>query len=199
MRLPRLSRMIRWSVFASSLAGVDFAAIHWVITARTDTIGGIGGGGWKHYDMYDGSGVNVVVLNSSRGKMISRTVTRPAPFLGLCKVWWPAVAGVFLTPLVLAVARTRTGRWVIAEMPLPCMTTRRWMITVAVLGIEGGLVISTLRTSGRDPMREQWLPLLAQLFVLHAVAFLPAGSLLIYNYIRDKRAKKGDVLGTDRV
>jgi hypothetical protein len=31
------------------------------------------------------------------------------------------------------------------------MTTRRWLITVTVLGTEGGLIIDTMRSSGVDP------------------------------------------------
>jgi Na+/serine symporter len=116
-------------------------------------------------------------------------VTRPATTAGLCRVWWPAAASGFLTLLALAIALTRTGQWFIAELPLPQMTTRRWMIAVAVLGTEGGLIMSTIRSSGVHPRLIQWTQILIILVGLHAVAFLPVGVAVLYRYVRHRQPR----------
>jgi hypothetical protein len=175
----------RWLIFAALVIGIDMAAIYWVVEARSDFIFGGGAGGvgpyylfTMNYGMYDGSSVTTV-HNYVTGKT-TRTVTRRASTAGLCRVWWPAAVSRLLTLLALAVALTRAGQRFIATLPLPQMTTRRWMIAVAVLGTECGLVITTMRNSGVNPLRTQWVPILINLIGLHTLAFLPVGVALLY-------------------
>jgi hypothetical protein len=202
MQQSQLRFIVRWLIFAAMVIGTDVAAIYWVVNARSAIRSGIGGGPYTAhttwYEMYDGSAV-VVVRNYVTGKTTGTAVRRPATTAGLCRVWWPAVASGFLTLLALAIALTRTGRWFIAELPLPQMTTRRWMIAVAVLGIEGGLVITTMRNSGVDPLRTQWAPILINLFGLHALAFLPPGVALLYRYARRRQSRDNPETTMDRL
>ena len=191
MMISRLVVTARWAMFIAAIVGADLAALNWVVTARSCMYGGIGGGPttyhWRTYEMYDGSR-GTVFQNLVTGKTIRRTVRRPATPSGLCRVWWPAVAGGFLTPLAVVVARTRPGRWFIAESHLlPLMTTRRWLAAVAVMATEGGLVISTLRSSGVDPSYAVWPPILLGLVLLHALAFVPVGVVLLYRLITGPR------------
>jgi hypothetical protein len=72
---------------------------------------------------------------------------RPPTATGLCDVWWPSVAGGIITLLVLALAATRNGRRLIAEFPLPRMTTRRLMIVVAVTAFEAVLIINVAKSN----------------------------------------------------
>jgi len=100
--------------------------------------------------------------------------------MGLVGVWLPFVTCLGFSLLVIWFARTDPGRRLMQAVRLPRMTTRGWMILVAVLGAEGGLVVVTLRYSGIDPSRTDWWPILLQLAVLHAVAFLPAGIVSLH-------------------
>jgi YD repeat-containing protein len=192
MRPSQLRYTVRWMIFPASIIGLYVAAINWVVTARSAIYVGMAGGPrtahWTYYDMWDGSG-RMVVRNHITGKTTRITVTRPATTAGLCRVWWPAAARGFLTLLALAIALTRTGQWFIAELPLPQMTTRRWMIAVAVLGTEGGLIMSTIRSSGVHPRLIQWTQILIILVGLHAVAFLPVGVAVLYRYVRHRQPR----------
>ena len=98
--------------------------------------------------------------------------------MGLCYVWWPSLAGGLITLLALALAATRNGRRLIAEFPLSRMTTRRWMIAVAVIGIEAGLLLNEMRyfgfDLGRDLRSSRWPPILICLAALPTLAFLLA-------------------------
>jgi hypothetical protein len=175
---------LRWSLFAITIIGMDLAAVAWAVKARSWKMGGSGGGpltaSWAVYGKYDGSAVREVsnYLTGTR----SVVVIRPATPLGLCRVWGPVVASVGLTLLALKVARTDAGRRFIEALRPPRMTTRRWMITVAVLGIELGLVISTLKSSGVDPVYALWVPIMAALVALHTLAFMPVGIALLYRH-----------------
>jgi hypothetical protein len=60
------------------------------------------------------------------------------------------------------------------------MTTRRWLILVAILATEGGLIVNTLRNSGVDPLHARWAPILFRLAILHVVAFMPVGVLVLF-------------------
>lgn len=192
MRPCRLETTGRWLIVAASIIGVDAAAVHWVVTAKSGITGGIGGGPltahWTYYDRYDGSMV-VIVRNNVTRRTTGPTVVRPPTTAGLCRVWWPAVAAGLLTLLALAIASARRGRRFIAAFPLPQMSTRRWMMTVAVIGTEVGLVITTLRYSDIDPLRTRWTPILSSLVGLHAVAFLPAGIAALHRLVRIRRSR----------
>ncbi len=131
-----------------------------------------------------------IVHNRLTG-VTTTTIVRPATVWGLCPVWWPAVASGFLTLLALVIALTRTGRWFIAAIPIPRMTTRRWLILVAILGTETGLIFDTLRSSGVDPLYARWTPILIGLALLHAVAFMPVGVVLLFRYARDRQFRNG--------
>jgi hypothetical protein len=190
-RLRLTVRWLRWLMFAASIIGMDVAALCRVVTARSSVFAGVGGGPlWAHttyYAMYDGSHRRVVHNWVTGSK--TTTVERPATPEGLCRVWWPAVAAGLLTLLAIRIALSPSGQWFIAEMPLPRMTTRRWMISVAALGTEGGLVISTLRNSGVDPLHAPWIQIFISLVVLHALAFLPLGVALLYQYLRNRQSQ----------
>jgi hypothetical protein len=129
--------------------------------------------------MYDGSQL-LIVRNLLTGVTISTVTRRPATWDGLCRVWWPAAASGVLTLLAIATALTRPGRSAVAAIRIPRMTTRRWLIVVAVLGTEGGLIVNTLRSSGVDPMHARWTPILIRLALLHVVAFMPVGVVVLY-------------------
>ena len=178
MRPSHLQLTVRWLILAAWIAGLDAAAINWTITAREGVsrvleaarvpphLRGLTKG-------YDGS-VVVVVRNHPTGKTVKRLILHPPTAVGLCYVWSPSVAGGLLTLLALALAATRNGRRLIVEFPLPRMTTRRWMIAVAVIGIEAGLIIGVTRSLGVDPRSSRWPPILIYLAALPTLAFLPA-------------------------
>jgi hypothetical protein len=44
MRPSQLRFTVRWLSFAALIIGMDVAAIHWVVNARSASTGGIGGG-----------------------------------------------------------------------------------------------------------------------------------------------------------
>lgn len=60
------------------------------------------------------------------------------------------------------------------EFSLPRMTTRGWMIAVAVIGIEAVLIIDATRFFGVDPRASRWPPILIYVAGLLTLAFLPA-------------------------
>jgi hypothetical protein len=132
--------------------------------------------------MYNGSRV-VPIYNPATGKMGLRTVVGPTT-LGLCRVWWPAVTAPVATLLALVLALTSTGQWLIAEMPMPRMTTRRWLFAVGVLAAELGLVIGPLKDSGVDPMNAAWTQITIYLIVIHAIAFVPVWIALFYRHAK---------------
>jgi hypothetical protein len=68
----------------------------------------------------------------------------------------------------------RDGRRLIAEFPLPGMTTRRWMIAVAFIGVEAVLIINATRFFGGDPRSSPWPPMVFCLAVPPTLVFLPA-------------------------
>jgi hypothetical protein len=165
---------VRWLIFAAWVVALDAAAIDWTIAARERiSNGGVvaGGVGYHSYRGYDGS--QWTVENHGTGKTTVHW-TDPPTRTGLCYVWWPSLAGGLTTLLALALAATRTGRRLIVEFPLPPMTTRRWMIAVAVIGIEAGLIIGATRILGVDPRSSRWPPILIGLAALPTLAFLPA-------------------------
>ena len=95
--------------------------------------------------------------------------------------------GALVTLLAFATAMTKTGRWFITEYRLPRLTARQWMIVVAVLGTETGLVEVRMRASANDPMFFWWTPILVQLAILHVLAFAPAGLVLLNRHVRRDR------------
>ncbi len=176
MRPSHLQLTVRWLILAAWIAGLDAAAINWTITAREwIPLSGSGPRATysRYYQGYDGS-VVVVVRNDLTGKTVKRLVVHPPTAAGLCYVWGPSFAGGLLTLLALALAATRNGRRLIVEFPLPRMTTRRWMIAVAVIGIEAGLIVGAMRFFRVDPRSSRWPPILIYLAGLHTVSFLPA-------------------------
>ena len=148
-------------ILAVWTAGLDAVAINWTITARKPAlIGRVGGGGYdySHYRGYDGSEASI-----SRNQKTGKTTVRsdhPPTATGECYVWWPSVAGGIITLVVLALAATRNGRRLVAEFPLPGMTTRRLMIAVAVIGIEAVLIINVTGKLGGNPRSSRWPPIL---------------------------------------
>jgi hypothetical protein len=190
MQPSQLQATGRWLIFTAMVAGMNAAALYWVVTARSTWIDGIGSGPRQayctYYTMYDGS-VMYVVRNHVTGAVKGPIVVKPATPAGLCRVWWPAVAGGLLNLLAFSIVLSRRGRRLIAEFPLPRMTTRRWMIVVAVIGTECGLVISMLRNRGIDPLSTPWTPIFVYLVGLHAMAFLLAGMALLYRFARPSR------------
>ena len=110
-------------------------------------------------------------------------VARPATTAGLCRVWWPAAASAFLTLLALAIALSRTGQWFIAELPLPQMTTRRWMMAVALLGLEFGLINAGASGMGHKPTVSDWLVSMGFVCWIEVLIAILAG--LGYLWIRE--------------
>jgi hypothetical protein len=106
-----------------------------------------------------------VVQNTRTGKVTVHW-TRPPTAMGRCYDWWPSLAGGIVTLVVLALAATHNGRRLVAEFPLPRMTTRRLMIAVAVIAIEASLIINVARNFGgaswdfRDHRRPSPWPLI---------------------------------------
>lgn len=181
---------MRWLVFWAVIVGMDAAAVDWVVKSKAYTrevihMIDIRTGPGTYNDMYDGSRVTII-YNPVTKKTISRTVVPPTT-IGLCRVWWPAVAASFETLLALVIALTRTGQWLIAEMPMPQMNTRKWLFAVAVLATELGLVITPMKNSGVDPMNAQWTPIIIYLIVLHAIAFIPVWIVLLYRLVQLRR------------
>jgi hypothetical protein len=165
-----------WLILVAWIAGVDAAAIHWTIWARkpfkTKVYFSTGGQHPTNYSWHDGSQVNVYKYSYSRKTRVERT--HPPTATGLCYVWWPAIAGGFITLEALALAPTRNGRRLIAEFPFPRMTTQRLMIAVAVIGIEAVLIINVTRNLGGDPRSSPWPPIVFCLSVPPTLVFLPA-------------------------
>jgi hypothetical protein len=166
----------RWLILVAWVVGLDAAAIHWTITARkpikTKAYVVTGGVYPTNYTWYDGSQVTVYEYGFTRKTSVDWT--HPPTATGLCYVWWPALAGGFITLEALALAATHNGRRLIAEFPLPRMTTRRLMIAVAVIGIEAALIINVTRKLGGDPRSSIWPPIVFCLAVPPTLVFLPA-------------------------
>jgi hypothetical protein len=175
VRPSHLQLTFRWLIFAAWVVGLDAAAINWTTAARKPiSMGGVSSGdaACYYYSGYDGSGVSVV-----RDKMNGKTtvyLTHPPTATGRCYVWWPSVAGGIITLVALALAATHNGRRLIAESPLPRMAARRWMIAVAVIGIEAVLIINVTGKLGGDPRSSGWPPTVFCLAVPPAFVFLPA-------------------------
>jgi hypothetical protein len=174
VRPTRRQLTARWVILVAWIAGVDAAVIHWTLTAtKLIEMGGLGAHGalYQYYRGHDGSGVTTIL--DHRGKTTVKR-THPPIATGLCYVWWPAIAGGFIALEALALAATRSGRRLIAEFPLPRMTTRRLMIAVAVIGIEAALIINVSRKLGGDPRSSGWPPIVFCLAVPPTLVFLPA-------------------------
>jgi hypothetical protein len=177
MRPSHLQLTVRWLIFVAWIAGIDAAAINWTITAwdidmRVGTRGGSHTARWSFHDRPDGSAVRVVrnfVTGSSTTTMI-----RPPTAVGMFLTWSPASAGGVLTLLAVALAATRNGRRLIVEFPLRPMTTRRWMVALAVIGIEVWLINGAMSYLVRHPRSSLWPPILIYLASLHTLTFPPA-------------------------
>jgi hypothetical protein len=175
---PRhLEFAVRWLIFAAWIAGLDAAAINWTIMAREiDPRAATGGGSltahWRVHHRPDGSVVRVV-RNGVTGNTVT-TMIHPPTAVGMCLTWSPAFAGGLLTLLAVALAATRSGRRLIVEFPVPRMTTRRWMIAVAFIGVEAWLIIGAISYLLFQPRSSLWPPILIYLAALHTLTFLPA-------------------------
>jgi hypothetical protein len=177
VRPSHLQLTIRWLILAAWIAGIDAAAINWTIMAwEIDLRAGTGGGSrtayWSVHDRPDGSAVRVV-RNFVTGSTTT-TMIHPPTAVGMCLTWSPAFTGGLLTLLAVALAATRSGRRLIVEFPLPRMTTRRWMVAVAVIGVEAWLIIGAMSYLVFHPRSLLWPPILIYLAVLHTLTFLPA-------------------------
>jgi hypothetical protein len=175
VRPSHLQLTVRWLIFAAWFVGLDAAAINWTMAATKrvwiDECGS-GGFSYRSYSGYDGS-----EGRDMRNQMTGKTTVRwahPPTATGLCYVWWPSVVGGIITLIVLALAATRNGRRLIAEFPLPRMTTRRLMIAVAVIGIEAALIINLTGKLGANPRSSRWPPIVFCLAVPPTLVFLPA-------------------------
>jgi hypothetical protein len=172
VRLPHLQLTIRWLILAAWIAGLDAAAINWTIMAtELDTDPGTGGAHWHVRHRPDGSVMRVV-----RNRLTGKTATYlldPPTAVGLCCVWSPAVACGLLTLVALGLAATRSGRRLIVGFPLPRMTTRRWMVALAVIGIEVWLINGAMSYLVRHPRSSLWPPILIYLASLHTLTFPP--------------------------
>jgi hypothetical protein len=173
VRPSPLQLAARWLILAAWIVGLDAAAINWTIMAtELDTDPGTGGAHWYVRHRPDWSVVRVV-----RNRLTGKTVTYlldPPTAVGLCLVWSPAVASGLLTLVALALAATRSGRRLIVEFPVPRMTTRRWMVAVAVIGVEAWLIIGAVSYLLFQPRPSLWPPILIYLAALHTLTFLPA-------------------------
>jgi hypothetical protein len=177
VRPSHLQLAVRWLVFAAWVVGLDAAAINWTIMAtEPDTDPGTGGGPltahWAGYHRFDGSEV-LVVRNHVTGSTTTRLV-HPPTVVGICLTWSPAFAGGLLTLLAVALAATRSGRRLVVEFPVPRMTTRRWMVALAVIGVEAWLIKGAVRYLLFQPRPSLWPPILIYLASLHTLTFLPA-------------------------
>jgi hypothetical protein len=175
MRPSHLQWTVRWLIFAAWVVALDAAAIHWTLTATKLILHSdvVGGGYWyRGYRGSDGSVVSVVQNSMTRKTTVDWV--HPPTATGLCYVWWPALAGGFITLEALALAATRNGRRLIAEFPLPRMTTRRLMIAVAVIGVEAVLIINVTGKLGGDARSSRWPPIVFCLAVLPTFFLLSA-------------------------
>ena len=175
VRPSHVQLSVRWLVLTAWVAGLDAAAINWTIAARKFIpMGGIGSGEGVSigYRGHDGSQGYVFQSYVTGKTTVHRT--HPPTRMGLCYVWWAAVAGGLLTLVALALAATRNGRRLIVEFPLRRMTTQRWMIAVAVIGIEAGLIIGAMRCSGVDPRSSRWPPILIYIAAFPTLVLLRA-------------------------
>ncbi len=174
----------RWMLLVSLLAWIDLVAVRTTWRAATIPHGGIGGGPlnhqWTTHAYVDGR-IESVIVNRITGVVLRRTLTREANLEGYIKVWWPVFAGLGFTWLTLwFVLMTDEGQGLFQAVRLPRMSTRGWMFMVAVLGIEGGLIVTTLRDRDIRPERADWVPILLYLAIVHALAFLPVFVVLIH-------------------
>jgi hypothetical protein len=155
--------------------GLDAAATNWTLAATKRVVrNGLANGdvSRRNHFGYDGSVVAVGTENlTGRVFIVSKL---PPTAKGLCYVWWPSVAGGTITLVVLALAATRNGRRLVAEFPVPRMTTRRLMIAVAVIGIEAVLIINVTGKLGGDPRSSGWPPIVFCLAVPPTLVFLSA-------------------------
>jgi hypothetical protein len=181
LRPSRLQLTVRWTMLLAWVVGVDAAATNWTLAAtKRVVLKGLSNGDVSRRDYfgYDGSQVTVGTENMTGKTTI--VSNRPPTATGLCYVWWPSVAGGIVTLLVLALAATRKGRRLIAEFPLPRMTTRRLMIVVAVIAIEAVLIINVAKSNRvnwdfRNYRRPSpWPPLLIGLVAPPTVVLLQA-------------------------
>jgi hypothetical protein len=175
-------------VLAAILASIDFFAIKATWQAMSRPEAGIGNGrnGRSYYtSQYLDGRIESVVRDYRTGVEI-RTITRPATLKGRIKVWWPVFSSLALTWLAIWFARTVMGRRLLRSLRPPRMSTRGWMIAVAILGIEGGLIVTTLRDSGIRPERADWVPILLYLAIVHGVAFLPVFVVLFHRALAAK-------------
>ena len=175
MRPSRRQLTVRWTILLTWVVGLDAAAANWIVTVRkpieTSNIG-MSGGVYRGYRGYDGSQVSTF-RNLRSGKTTVHWV-HPPTATGRCYVWWPSVAGGVFTLVALALAATRNGRRLIADLPLPRMTTRRLMIAVAVIAIEAMLIINMSGKLGGDPRSSGWPAIIIGLAAPPTLVFLRA-------------------------
>ena len=148
MKPSRLESTVRWMLLIAWVAGSDTAATNWTLAAskRLPVIMPSSGGDRRtDYRGFDGSRVISLTEHMTGKTTILRKL--PPTATGLCYVWWPAVAGGFITLAILGLAATRNGRRLVVEFPLPRMTTRRLMIAVAVIAIEAVLIINVAKSN----------------------------------------------------
>jgi hypothetical protein len=173
--LIHLQLTVRWLVFAVCVLVLDAAVINWTLTAtklikQSDIVGG----GYWHRGYRGSDGSVVIVVQNSMTRKTTVDWVHPPTAMGLCYVWWPAIASGFITLEALALAAARNGRRLFAEFPPPRMTTQRLMIAVAVIGIEAGLIINVTGKLGGDPRSSGWPPIAFCLAVPPTLVFLSA-------------------------
>jgi hypothetical protein len=181
LRSSRLRLTVRWTILLAWVVGLDAAATNWTLAATKRRPVIMFANGDVHRTNYRGFDGSQVIAYSEH--MTGKTTILgklPPTATGLCYVWWPGVAGGFITLAILGLAATRNGRRLIEEFPLPRMTTRRLMIAVAVIAIEAVLIINVAKSNRvnwdfRNYRRPSpWPPLLIGLVAPPTVVLLQA-------------------------
>lgn len=183
---------IRWLMIAVVILGIDLGAVALTLRAIDRPTGGIGGGPFSQYSIiqqYPDGRIVSEVWDWRRKIRISRTVTRPATWAVQVLVWSPIPAAGALTLAVLKMHRSKSVRQLVRDVRVPRISTRGLMFLVTAVGVEGGLIVGTMRYSGHNPEKANWYEIGLGLLILHAVAFLPAGLAVAWREIKVRRLR----------
>ena len=167
-------------ILAVWTAGLHAAAINWTITARKPRHGFPGSAGVAMI-----IAITAGMMGPKRVSPVTRRPARPQSVGSIHRPrWGAAMSGGPHSPAAsLPWWRSRwrrpaNGRRLIAEFPLPRMTTRRLMIAVAVIGIEAVLIINVTGKLGGDLRSSGWPSIVFCLAVPPTLVLLPACGVL---------------------